>query len=57
MTIALNILYAKKEKLQPAYVSSNRKLFFNDFNGEKTGTVGALAMQAKSKGRESKLEG
>ena len=55
VTIALNVLYAKKEKIYPAYVSkhnSNREkqvILLMIPNGGKH--------KAKSKGREGKSEG
>ena len=55
VTIALNVLYAKKEKIHPAYISkhnSNREkqvILLMVSNGE--------IRAAKSEGREAKSEG
>ena len=55
VTIALNVLYAKKEKIYPAYVSKHslncekHVILFMISNGEKR--------KAKSEGREAKYEG
>ena len=57
VTIALNVLYAKKEKIYPAYVlkrNSNHEkqvILLIISNGEKREWSKTLATRAKSKGR------
>ena len=61
--MSLNVLYAKKEKIYPAYVSkhnSNREkqvIFLMSSNGEKSERLKTLATQAKSKGHKAKSDG
>ena len=60
VTITLNVLYAKKEKIYPAYVSkcnSNREkqvIFLMISNREIHERSEILATRAKSEGREAK---
>ena len=62
VTIALNVLYPKKEKIYPAYVSKHNSdhekqvILLMILNREKHKWSKTLAMRAKSKGHKVKSE-